>query len=809
MPSLHQDFEKRFQARCKAQGPYGSAWDWMDAELRDFTKDYLLRSCSELELLIFVDALDECGEDCARELLDFFQRVVTASEAQNDSTLKICVSSRHYPLVRADVLFEVVVDGENSADIHLYVDQKLNAFRDSTQRHDELVLSIASRAGEIFQWSVLVVAKVIRSLEGRKPVELILRDIEETPQQLFQLYRQIVRSYLDDTNVDLRDKKQFSDLFQWVALAKRPLSVLELRSALLIDWVDQHSQHSLPTYADLYARDPFGADVEFLSCGLAKVVEELHYNSVFLTVEFIHHSVQDYFLSGGGLQDLQDLQDSDSATTARRTAELNITGTCHKSVLLSDADAHIRHPLLDYALEYIFLHARSAEEGQAMQNDLVQILNFPQDDCMTNLAKFSSLYRCNLLHVAARFDIPNLISSVLDLAPKVSINIRDDQHRTALHIAAKKGNHNVMDRLLNISHTFTTKSMLHWRRWRLRVLQLNALDSEGATPLMLAAQNGYIRIVEQLVQTQRAHLNAKNPDCATALHLAIEHGHVDIAKALIHHGANVRARDCYHLTPLSLALVGCYRTAPLSLAPQNDPALFWSILAQSKQELYLRQRDYESPYVGSSPLLKRLVDHVALRYPRWPQDAGSSPIEMGLSCEDSLQFAQGLLDQGFDPHTPDRYGCVWFSYLEPESNPETLDLLQSLPGANINFKDECGRTLLARLSSSQSHDCSMLKRLLEDHKVDIRTEDNDGKTPLTIAAEKGSIEVVKALLTDARSDPQARDKKNLCALDYARTRKVNAQDKFEAARVEEPHNVPFYRERCAQADEIFALLEPC
>ncbi|KEQ66046.1 uncharacterized protein M437DRAFT_33477, partial [Aureobasidium melanogenum CBS 110374] len=497
MPSLHQDFEKRFQARCKAQGPYGSAWDWMDAELRDFTKDYLLRSCSELELLIFVDALDECGEDCARELLDFFQRVVTASEAQNDSTLKICVSSRHYPLVRADVLFEVVVDGENSADIHLYVDQKLNAFRDSTQRHDELVLSIASRAGEIFQWSVLVVAKVIRSLEGRKPVELILRDIEETPQQLFQLYRQIVRSYLDDTNVDLRDKKQFSDLFQWVALAKRPLSVLELRSALLIDWVDQHSQHSLPTYADLYARDPFGADVEFLSCGLAKVVEELHYNSVFLTVEFIHHSVQDYFLSGGGLQDLQDLQDSDSATTARRTAELNITGTCHKSVLLSDADAHIRHPLLDYALEYIFLHARSAEEGQAMQNDLVQILNFPQDDCMTNLAKFSSLYRCNLLHVAARFDIPNLISSVLDLAPK-----------------------------------------------------LNALDSEGATPLMLAAQNGYIRIVEQLVQTQRAHLNAKNPDCATALHLAIEHGHVDIAKALIHHGANVRARDCYHLTPL-------------------------------------------------------------------------------------------------------------------------------------------------------------------------------------------------------------------------------------------------------------------
>ncbi|CAD0098276.1 unnamed protein product [Aureobasidium mustum] len=173
VPQFYEDLENKFRARCKSQGSHGSAWAWTEPELRNLTKDYL-SSCRDLELLIFVDALDECGEDKARDLLDFFQGVVAASEAQSDSGLRICVSSRHYPLVRSDVLYQVIVDGENLADIQTYVAQKHKLFRRNTQ-YDELVSSISWRAQEIFQWSVLVVPRVVKSLEGMKPVELILQ----------------------------------------------------------------------------------------------------------------------------------------------------------------------------------------------------------------------------------------------------------------------------------------------------------------------------------------------------------------------------------------------------------------------------------------------------------------------------------------------------------------------------------------------------------------------------------------------------------------------------------------------------------
>jgi ankyrin repeat protein len=782
VPHLETEFEERFQARCKAQGSYDSAWDWTESELRTFLGDYLVRSCRDSELLIFVDALDECGDDSARELLDFFQGIVTASEAQRYRGLKICVSSRHYRLVRADVLHEIIVDGENLADIRTYVAQKLDSFREGTRKYDELLSSITSRAGEIFQWSVLVVARVIRSLEGKKPIETILRDIEETPQELFRLYHKIVRSYMENTNINVWDRRLFHDLFQWVALAKRPLSLRELEFALEVS-SPTNNLNTNSAHGDWYEDDTQCAAIEYLSYGLMSVVEmprssHTGYDNDFLprrAVQFVHHSIQEYFARGEGIKDLQDFE-SDPLRVVR-AAELDIVRVCYESVLIVDSvpilnaddqhalirDIPTQHPLLEYALEYIFEHARSAEQGQTVQYDLVRILRWPQHNCVAKLDRCLSFTRRptslrplystrSLLHVAAAFDIFNLVCSILHRAPQTSINSRLPQSqvnwggRTVLHIAAGEGSYDVVNGLLNLSQASIRRPRSTWWKHDSETLNVYARDDQGCTPLMRAAENGHIKIIELLAQIQYADLDTETRGLGyTALHLALNNGHIAAAKILVHRGASVRAKDYKHSTILFHALrYALY--GPNATVRDEMFALFWELLPQVSKDLY------------------------------WRDNSGDSPLKLGLTSSRSLEFAQVLLGRGLNSNAQDPHRCIWLSYLDDRVTPETLKLLLAQPGTDPDFQDERGQSLLARLVSSRTVNENLIGILLEDPRVHIRARDKYGRTPLIIAAREGSAEVVRAILADGRSNSTTTDKLGLRALDYAIERKEWCQD---------------------------------
>ncbi|KAH0292798.1 ankyrin [Aureobasidium namibiae CBS 147.97] len=283
-----------------------------------------------------------------------------------------------------------------------------------------------------------------------------------------------------------------------------------------------------------------------------------------------------------------------------------------------------------------------------------------------------------------------------------------------------------------------------------RIINLNALDADGFTPLMLAAKHDSSQVLaKQLVERPGLDLEVREPKTgSTALLLAIGAFNTIAADVLVQHGANPRTRDKLNRTPLSIALFNASLKIANEERNEQTFAFFRSILPQAKEDLNLRD------------------------------DRGLLPLEKALSSFRSLAFARLMLTEGLDPDTPDDDGCVWLSYLGELSDSRTIDFLLARPGVNLNVRDRDGRTPIIRWVNRPFVDGSAVKRLLEDSRVDVSIRDNEERTPLMVAAANGCAEGVRALLDDPRIDAQATDSQGSSALELATWRKIAVESRL-------------------------------
>lgn len=92
LTAKYEDREKRFG------GYMADRWKWSNQELQEFLFDVLTEGTKYLPVIIFVDALDECGEGPAKSLLAYFKDLAKQVE-RKEAPVKICLSSRHYPIL--------------------------------------------------------------------------------------------------------------------------------------------------------------------------------------------------------------------------------------------------------------------------------------------------------------------------------------------------------------------------------------------------------------------------------------------------------------------------------------------------------------------------------------------------------------------------------------------------------------------------------------------------------------------------------------------------------------------------------------
>lgn len=142
------------------------------------------------------------------------------------------------------------------------------------------------------------------------------------------------------------------------------------------------------------------------------------------------------------------------------------------------------------------------------------------------------------LHYAAENGHSSIASILVRCYADVSVE--DHRGRTALYLAALNGYVLIVKLLCNDKSSWTS---LHFAAvfgsidismlmCDLESSSINKKNADGDLPLHLAAQHGYVEIVEILLNKSQK-INSKNGKRQTALHLASKHGHLKIVELLL------------------------------------------------------------------------------------------------------------------------------------------------------------------------------------------------------------------------------------------------------------------------------------
>ncbi|KAJ7017378.1 ankyrin repeat domain-containing protein [Mycena alexandri] len=491
-----------------------------------------------LKVYIVVDAVDEYPETQRQILFEYL--------AEMGPTVNLMITSR--PHITPDSALPNPTTLEihaNEDDVGRYVDPQIRRsprLSKHVQSHINLREEIHSAITCTVDGMFLLAKLHIESLSTKSTVKGVREALKALPKTLNNSYDDAMKR-IGEQNEESRAIAHST--LTWVANAKRPLTVLDIQTALAVK----------PETKSLDEDNILDMEIILSVCaGLVIVDEQL------LVVRLVHYTTQEY------LDSIQPQQFPDAHTQITRTL---LTYLAFDKMMDFEKDAnHDPPPLLGYS-QYCLAHAAGPPEG-ALKDLLLDFLSQAANPRWKWPGTWESPpwtflnwpLRPSALWVAAATDLREIVQFLLERVPYVpdpdcpeiivasnyghlqmtqllvehgaNVNVQGGEYDSALQAASYNGHENIVQLL--IEHG----------------ANVNAQGGEYDSALQAASYNGHENIVQLLIE-HGANVNAQGGEYDSALQAASYMGHKNIVQLLIEHGANVNLQGGVYNSALQAA----------------------------------------------------------------------------------------------------------------------------------------------------------------------------------------------------------------------------------------------------------------
>uniref|UniRef100_A0A3B3WC81 SAM domain-containing protein n=1 Tax=Poecilia mexicana TaxID=48701 RepID=A0A3B3WC81_9TELE len=289
----------------------------------------------------------------------------------------------------------------------------------------------------------------------------------------------------------------------------------------------------------------------------------------------------------------------------------------------------------------------------------------------------------------------------------VPVDCTDEEGNTGLQFASASGHENLVRFLLRKGASVDSRNNYGW------------------TPLMQAARFGHLTVAHLLLENG-AEINGRNRLGASVLSMAARGGHVHVVKLLLEGGAYVDDFD--HLAMAGYSVGGGGRDfmdiTALMVASQHGHEAAVRLLLEWGSDVNFSQKT-----TGWGPLMAAT-----------------------LSGKESI--AQQLVERGADPDRVNVLSKTAFELAMQLKQRDVKAYLDSITTVRPQTDDERKRPDV--FSALKLGNSQLVKDILEEDPAQVNSSNQDGASPLMMAAVSGQLEVVQ-LMVEKKADIDKQD----------------------------------------------------